>query len=332
MMPRRALTTIAAAVAVCTGLALSGCAAPSGATDTATASAAQRTVTTEQGDVTFPAEPQRVVLLNYALAGYLYDLEVPVVGMIPEDADAGGEFSAFWSSDAEAQGTEFLPWSTDGFDLEAIMAMQPDLIVAGGIGFPLFQALDVYEQLSAIAPTVIVSGDKTEWQQQFEFLADEVFAKPEVYDAALAAYDERIAEVRDAIAVPEGESAFVAFTADQTPYVLVEDRGLPAMFAELGFTPAPLFASGEFEPYTTGGDMFELSTEQIGQVLTQPSMFVMGFNGPTIDLATLAANPVYAALPSFTAGQAFELPYWALRGDYDEALAVLDLVETQFAA
>lgn len=334
MRARASLSTVAAAIAVIAGLSLSGCAAPesAGAESGAAAESATRVVTTDQGDVSIPAEPQRVVLLNYALAGYLYDLDVPVVGMIPEDADADeGAFSEFWAEDAEAAGTDFLPWSTDGFDLEAILAMEPDLIIAGGLGFPNMQAVEAYDQLTAIAPTVIVSQDKTEWQDQFSYLANEVFAQPQVYDDALANYEARVAEVRDAITVPAGESIFVSLTADQVPYVLIEDQGLPAMFTDLGFTPAPLFASGEFEAYTSGGDMFELSTEQVGQVATQPTMFFSGFNGPTVDLATLQASPVYSALPSFQAGQAYELPYWSLRGDYDEALAVLDLVEAQFA-
>lgn len=334
MPSRSTLSTSLLAVALCGGLALTGCAAPdneASGEQAAGDAATTRVVTTEQGDVTIPAEPQKVVLLNYALAGYLYDLDVPVAAMIPEDADAEGVFSDFWAADAEAQGTQFLPWSTDGFDMEAILALQPDLIVAGGIGFPLMQATKAYDQLTAIAPTVIVSGDKTEWQAQYEFLAKDVFAKPQVFDDALAAYEARIAEVKGKITVPGGESVFMTFTADQSPFVLVEDRGLPQMFADLGFTPAPLFASGQYEPYTTGGDMFELSTEQVGQVITQDTVFVMGFNGPFADVASLEANPVYAALPAFQKGQAHDLPSWALRGDYDESMAVLDLVEQQFA-
>ena len=35
---------------------------------------------------------------------------------------------------------------------------------------------------------------------------------------------------------------FLSMTADKRPFVLIENRGLPAEFARLGFTTDPLFA------------------------------------------------------------------------------------------
>ena len=289
-------------------------------------------VETDYGTVTVPADPQRVVVLNYALAGYLYDLDIPVTATIPEDADADhGEFSPFWEDQANEDGTEFLPWSVDGFDLEAILAAEPDLIVGGGIGFPLGQAEEVYDELSDIAPTVLVGRELTTWEDQYSFLAEDVFAKPEVFADAVDAYDVRVEEVRETITPPELPAVFLSIVGDGTAYALVESVGLPTVFAELGIDPAPIFAEGNFEVYGGGGDMFELSTEQVGQVVTQPTVFVMGFNADTTDVATLSENPVYAALPAFQNDRAYDLPYWVLRGDYDETMALLDIVEEQFS-
>ncbi|MCD0444016.1 ABC transporter substrate-binding protein [Glycomyces sp. A-F 0318] len=326
--PRPALTLLTAALAG-GALALAGCS--SGAEDAA-ADGETRTVETEQGPVEVPADPQRVVVLNYALAGYLYDLEVPVVATIPEDADAGGEFSEFWADQAEEDGTEFLPWSVDGFDLEAVLDQEPDLIVAGGLGLPGAQAVEAYEQLSEIASTVIVSGALATWQDQFSFLAVDVFDKADAYEGFTADYAARAAETAAAITVPPGPFAVLSVTGDGTVYVLMDDAGLPQALAELGFEPAPLAAEHGFEPYREGGDMFELSTEQVAQVLTVPTVFVTGFNADTTDVATLMESDVFAALPAFADGNAHDLPYWSVRGDYDEALAVLDLLEQQFAA
>ncbi|MDR2294158.1 MAG: ABC transporter substrate-binding protein [Microbacterium sp.] len=325
------------ALVLATILTMTGCSAPSSATPepgstttTESATPTTRVVTTDQGDVTIPADPQRVVLLNYALAGYLYDLDAPVTAMTSEATNTDAVFSEFWAEDAQAAGTEFVPWSSEGFDLEAILALEPDLIVAGGLGYPLMLATKAYDQLSAIAPTVIVSGSLTEWQQQYEFLADDVFNKPQVYKDALAAYDAKVAGVRDAISPPAGESVFLSFTADQRPFVLIEDRGLPKLFTDLGFHPAALFATGQYEPYTAGGDSFEISTEQAGQLLTQDSLFVFGFNAETVDLDTLRQNPVYAALPAFQKSQAYQFPYWSQRADFDESMSLLDLIREQF--
>ncbi|GAA1456764.1 ABC transporter substrate-binding protein [Nocardiopsis exhalans] len=313
-------------------LLVSGCGSADGASPgPASDDAETRTVQTDQGEVTVPADPQRVVVLNYALAGYLYGLDVPVVATVPEDADGEGAYSDFWAEDAEQDGTGFLPWSTDGFDLEAVLGAEPDLIVAGGLGFPLFQAIEVYDQLSEIAPTVVVSGSHATWQEQYGFLAEEVFDEGERYEELVAAYDERVEEVREAITPPPGPVTFLVLTADHTPYALIEDTGLPRTFERLGLETDPLFAENDVEPYTTGGDMFELSTEQVGQMVTAPTVFVLGFNGDTADVATVSESDVYSALPAFEGGHAYDLPHWVLRGDYDEEMALLDIVEEQFS-
>ncbi|HEY1175087.1 MAG TPA: ABC transporter substrate-binding protein [Phytomonospora sp.] len=323
------LRRLAAVTLAGAALLLTAC-APEDSADSA--SSATRDVVTDRGTVTVPAEPKRVVVLNYALAGYLYKLDVPVTATIPEDANAAeGKFSDFWAAEAQADGTVFLPWRVDGFDLEAVLAADPDLIVGGGIGFPLAQAEQVYDKLTDIAPTVLVSGSLTTWRDQFSFLAEDVFGKGDEYAEYVAAYDTRVAEVRAAITPPEGPVAYLAFTADGTAYALVETVGLPVELAELGIEPAPIFASGDFEVYGKGGDMFELSTEQVGKTVTQPTVFVMGFNGETTDVATLKQNPVYAALPAFAEDRAHDLPYWVLRGDYDEAMALLDIIAERFA-
>ncbi|WP_159502514.1 ABC transporter substrate-binding protein [Microbacterium sp. 18062] len=329
---RTALRPLTAAAAL-GALLLTGCSAADPAAESTEAGGdSTRVVTTDQGDVTVPTDPQRVVVLNYALAGYLYNLDVPVTAITPEFADTGDEtYSDFWAEDAEEDGTEFLPWSSDGYDLESILAVEPDLIIGGGIGFPLFQAEQVYDELADIAPTVLVSGSFTTWQQQFSFLAEDVFDKGDEYADYVAAYDDRAAEVAAAITPPPGPSSFVAFTADGTAYALVESVGLPTEFAAVGIEPAPIFAEGDFEVYGSGNDMFELSTEQVGQVITQPSVFVMGFSSDDITVESLSQNPVYASLPAFQSGNAYDLPQWALRGDYDEALALLDLIEEQFS-
>ncbi|MGO3325387.1 ABC transporter substrate-binding protein [Gordonia sp. (in: high G+C Gram-positive bacteria)] len=308
-------------------LAVAGC---SSSSDSADSGGSERVVPTINGDVTIPAEPERVVVLNYALAGYLYDLDVPVVAVTTESTDEKGAFAKQWADHAEEEGTVLLPWSADGFDMEAILEQDPDLIVAGGIGFPFKHATTAYDELTKIAPTVIVGDDLTEWQSQYEFIADKVFGKPKVFHDAVATYDARIDEVKNNIAVPDGDSVFLSMLPDGRAYVLIEDRGLPKEFAKVGFRPAPLFATGRYEPYTTDGDSFELSTEQIGQILTQPTLFAAGFNADVTSIAQMRKQPIWAALPAFQKNQAYDLPYWTQRSDFNESMETLDIIEDTF--
>lgn len=293
---------------------------------------ATRTVSTPKGDVEVPSDPERVVVLNYALAGYLYDLDIPVTATIPEDASqAEGEYSELWGEAPEEDGTEFLPWSADGFDLEAILATDPDLIVAGGWGFPNFQADAAYDDLSAIAPTVVVDKSFADWRDQAEFLAVDVFDRQGAFDDMVATYDERVVEVAGGIQVPPQPTSFISVTADGTPYLMFEGTGLPVMFDELGFQSNDLVARHNLEPYQPGGDMAELSTEQLGQIVDSETLFVMGFNGETTSVTELVDNSAWRNLPAFVAGNAYDLPYWAVRHDYNEALAILDIVQAEFA-
>ncbi|WOC13621.1 ABC transporter substrate-binding protein [Gordonia sp. MP11Mi] len=327
MRPLRASGAAILALLTVLVLAVAGC---SSADDSADSDGGERVVPTINGDVRIPANPERVVVLNYALAGYLYDLDVPVVATTTEATDEKGEFAEQWADDAKEQGTVLLPWSVDGFDMEAILEQDPDLIIAGGIGFPFKHATAAYDELSKIAPTVVVGDDLTEWQSQYEFIADKVFGKPEVYQDAVEEYDARIDKVKSNITVPEGESVFLSMLADGRAYVLIEDRGLPKEFAKVGFRPAPLFATGKYQPYTKDGDSFELSTEQIGQVLTQPTLFAAGFNADVTSIEQMRKQPIWAALPSFQKNQAYDLPYWTQRSDFDEAMKTLDIIEAKF--
>ncbi|WP_217133068.1 ABC transporter substrate-binding protein [Leucobacter chinensis] len=297
-----------------------------------TAEATERTVTTEQGEVTVPAVPERVVVLNYALAGYLYDLDVPVVGTTSEDFDHEAGFSEMWGDGPKKNDTEFITWGMDGFDLEAILELEPDLIVAGGMGLPGGLASKGYDQLSQIAPTVIVNKDLTTWQEQFEFIADDLFGRADDYADRLKAYEDRVAEVKAAIDVPASPASVLTITSDGTPYLLFEDTGLPQELEALGFTAAPLVEEHGLEPYNPGGDMATLSTEQVGQLLADvPTLFITGFNTDTTDVATLAKQPVWAGTKAFSDDHAYDLPYWTVRGDYDKALALLDIIEEQFS-
>ncbi|WP_019200873.1 ABC transporter substrate-binding protein [Tsukamurella sp. 1534] len=320
---RGAATALLCAVA----LAVAGCG--SGAGGDAPGDA--RTVATVKGEVRIPEAPKRVVLLNYALAGYLYDLRLPVVAMTPEFTGKPSEPNGAWAGDFRSAGTRFIPWPAEGFSIEEVAAQKPDLIVAGGIGLPFKQADDAYDKLSAIAPTVLVDKKYETWQAQFEYLAGAVFGKPQVYADAVRKYDEKIAEVKASITPPPAPAAFVSMTGKGVAHGLVEGRGVPGEFAKVGIASAPIFASGRFRPFSQGGDSYEVSPELIASTFDQPTLFVMAFNNAsTASVATLRQQPVWAALPAFTANSAHDLPYWVQRPDFDRAIATLDLVRQMF--
>lgn len=325
---RRPLILLAAAAVIA---ALAGCSTTvpdSGAT----ASSATRTVVTDQGSVEIPAEPQRIVVLNSNLAGYLYALDVPVLATIPEvPGPGGGDYPEIWADDAKQDKTVIMPWGEDGFDFEAILAEEPDLIIGGGQGFPAFQAAEAYDRLTEIAPTVIVSKTLLTWQDQLSFIAGDILDAPEAEAGLIADYDEKVAAVAAAITLPPTPVAYLVLTADGVPFSLPENSALPQTLAELGFVPSPVIADNPgFEAFGTG-DSFELSTEQVTQVLTAPTIFAFGFNAGVVSVTDLAQNPIYASLPAFAAGNAYDLPSWAYRADFLRTMELLDYIKAQFS-
>lgn len=196
----RNLVAALCAAVLAAGL-LAGCGGGTGPGDTASAT---RTVSTVKGSIAIPAAPKRVVLLNYNLAGYLYDLGLPVVAMVTEYTDrdpAQARPFAAWQDDFTKAGTKFMHWPAGGYDLEAIAAQKPDLIVGGGLGFPFKQTSDAYDRLKAIAPTLVVDNKLESWNQQFEFLAG-AFDRQQVYQDSVKKYDERVAQVKATITPP----------------------------------------------------------------------------------------------------------------------------------
>jgi iron complex transport system substrate-binding protein len=289
-----------------------------------------RVVTTDLGDVEVPTDPQRIVVLNSALTGYLLALDLPVHATLPETT-ARDTLPEAWAEEATAADVVLLPWDDEGLALEAIAAEEPDLIVGGGQGFPAAQAADVYEQLTAVAPTVLVSRELTTWQQQLAFLARDLFDVPDREQALLDEYDARVEEVRAAITLPPIPVGYLVMSVDGTPFTLPEDSQLPRTLAEVGLEPAPVVAEHPELGTFGSGDSVELSREVVGQIVDAPTVFVLGFNADVTDVATLGADPLYAALPAFAGGSAHDLPYWVYRADFYRTMDTLDRIEAVFS-
>src|SRR5699024_127528 len=174
------------------------------------------------------------------------------------------------------------------------------------------------------------SGEKQTWQEQFSFLADDVLGKQDEYEEFESDYEDKVAEVKENIEVPEGEVSILSLDDPKAPYIFIEGNSSSSVLEPLGFTNAPLFAENDIEPYSPGGDLFSPSLEVLPEVLRSETVFVVGFNNADIGVDDLENASPYDRVPAFESGQAYDLPYWSMRGDYDEAMALLDIIEDQF--
>ncbi|MFE6894879.1 ABC transporter substrate-binding protein [Streptomyces sp. NPDC057694] len=150
-----------------------------------TGSGSTHTVQTAMGDVKVKDHPRRVVVLDTA------ELDSAItLGIKPVGATRAGAASAFLS---------YLPRNrTTGItevgeiaspSLEKIAALKPDLILSNKV-----RDGGRYQQLSAIAPTVLTETTGYPWKQNFLVHADALGRKKQAR-AAVATYEEHVAAV-----------------------------------------------------------------------------------------------------------------------------------------
>ncbi|GAB2665913.1 iron-siderophore ABC transporter substrate-binding protein [Saccharopolyspora gloriosae] len=180
-LSRRGLLQAATALAA---LGVAGCAGGAGG---ARPEGPTRRVETHQGPVDIPANPQRVVCLDQYATIALLD-----VGIRPAATVDGLDD---WMPAQHLDTYRALP-RVGGYqpEFERVLAVRPDLII-GNSAFTLSGG-STYEQLTGIAPTVILTSRVSgEWQEMALRAAD-IVNRPEPMNRLRDRYLERAAEIR----------------------------------------------------------------------------------------------------------------------------------------
>lgn len=171
--------------------------------------------------------------------------------------------------------------SSDGANLEAILALSPDLIVA-----PTELVGESYAQLSQIAPTVALPlAPAGEDRMRTQLLAvAQVLGRTAEAERVLAEHDARVAAAREALAPAAGAARVAAVFLTPSGPILYPYALAPLLYRDLGLTPAPLVAENRD---ATGP--LPLSTEVVAD-LGATHLFV-AVNDPALADTTLASPP-----------------------------------------
>ncbi|OWP21155.1 iron ABC transporter substrate-binding protein [Microbacterium sp. AISO3] len=198
---RRALSAVAISAAA--ALVFAGCAAQPSAADTSSeASVAPRAVEHARGVTEVPEQPQRVVTLEPLELDTAVSVGITPVGAAVASNVAG--IPAYLEVDGvEPVGTVPEP------DLEAIAALKPDLILGTEA-----RHSKLYDQLSAIAPTVFIATQADPWRDNAELIGQALGREDEVA-AQIAAVDDRCTEIGAAHDLA-GKTAQVIRPRDET--------------------------------------------------------------------------------------------------------------------
>ncbi|MBZ4486700.1 iron-siderophore ABC transporter substrate-binding protein [Microbacterium sp. cx-55] len=225
-MPSRARRRSRAllAASACALLLLSGCASASPSEEgAASESSGTHDVEHARGTTAVPDDPQRVIVLEPL------ELDTAVaVGIVPVGAAVASNVAgtpAYLDVDGvEAVGTVPEP------DLEAIAALQPDLILGTEA-----RHSELYDQLSSIAPTVFIATQADPWRDNAELIGEALNRQDEVSDL-LSAVDERCASLADEYMV-DGQTAQLIRPRDETTLSLYGPVSFAGSLLEcVGFT------------------------------------------------------------------------------------------------
>ncbi|GAA4183734.1 iron-siderophore ABC transporter substrate-binding protein [Gryllotalpicola kribbensis] len=266
MTTRRLRLLGAAAAVVASALALTGCGASGGGSDSKPKSTAATSVTIHDafGDTVISSKPKRVVTLGWGSTEAALAIGVDPVAM-PFQEYAGDKKGVLpWINDYvekhDLTMPTVLPNTTDDPPYEAIAAAKPDLILAPYSGLTAKQD----QLLKAIAPTVAYpkTAWATPWKDVISITGKALF-EPAKAKKVLAGIDAQIA--KQAAAHPEFTGKTIAAVwGSASEFDVYKKADSRVQFAlDLGFTSAPSvdeLANGDQTFY------YALSTEKVDQL------------------------------------------------------------------
>ncbi len=210
------------------GLLLSACAAAA-APGLALAADDRRTITHELGTTEIAGKPQRVVALEFSFVQALDAIGVVPVGITDDNQPKRIEQLLGKKIDYSSVGTRLEP------NLELVAALAPDLIIADEIRHSA-----IYQQLSAIAPTIVLNS----WEGSYDVIKASVvtiadaLGEKEKGEQALAAHEAVIAGLVAKIPAGEKRRFLLAVANPDSMSLHTSASFTGSVFRAMGLTPA----------------------------------------------------------------------------------------------
>ncbi|MFI6706387.1 ABC transporter substrate-binding protein [Nonomuraea sp. NPDC050478] len=323
-LPWRTAGAVALALALATGCGT----AESG--EQPAEAAATRTFTVDDGEITIPADPKRVVATGYAVP-VLIEADAALVGistwkrglplMSEEDlATYNGLEKVAGESAAET-------------NYEAIAKVKPDLIVIG-VPKPVLADVDV-ERLKSIAPVAVIGPTVPSAWRELSRRQSDAAGRSANFDAAKTAYEKKAAEFtakyKDAVSgLKFGHVGAYGDISDGTFHREFSGSWGPNIIEDVGVT-----YYGEVKEKTGGsGDVSEYpSIEELPQSLGEADAItysVQDDGTPSEAVKYVLDSELWKGLPAVKAGKVFPIRYTEA-ATYESAMKTLDAVDEALA-
>ena len=268
----------------------------------------------------FAKPPERILSTSVTLTGILLPIEAPVVASA---SDANGAFFAQWAEVAQQRGVENL-WPAGSIELEAIYAIQPDLILVSSNGAD--SVLEHVDELRTIAPTLVINYGQRNWQTLTLMLAD-ALGRREAADRLLENFSQLLADTRQQLVLPAGTANIISYNGPAITNPIATDNGAHArLLTSLGVDVEgadPRWHAGLGTP----DDFVRTEYEYLTQ-LASPTTFLL--RRDQNDTALFLNDPILANLPSIQSGQVYGLGANSFRIDYYSALEIIEGMRENF--
>ena len=254
------------------------------------------TVTDVRGEVEIPANPERIVDLS-GNSDILSILGYKVVGTANSDAYDYTKFPSYLEE--TLSGAEILGYSMqDTMDIEAVMNLNPDLIVISTVQEKM------YDQLSEIAPTVMIQLEALNWKDDVKAFA-KVFNKEDVANKWLADYEAKAKKAGDKIKAEYGENTtYLSFLASGGQFFIFDGAGFGSvLYEDMGL------AKPEGMPEQSDISLPVVTYEGLASI---KSDYIFLISTPE-DLKQLESNAIWNSLPAVKEGKVVVLessPYF----------------------
>ncbi|MFP9137411.1 ABC transporter substrate-binding protein [Devosia sp. XGJD_8] len=276
--------------------------------------ASAREVTHSMGVADVPDAPQRVVVLTNEGTEALLAIGITPVGAVRSWlGDPWYDHIAGQMADVTVLGEE------SAVDLELLAALEPDLIIGTKVRHE-----KIYEQLSAIAPTVISERLRGDWKVNMALYAEAVGKTAEA-EAAFAAYDTRLAAISEQLGEAKAEQiSLVRFMAGRTR-IYLKDTFAGTVLGQIGFARPASQDRDEFADEVTKERIPDFNGDRLFYFV-----YETGDGAADSAAAEWMADPLWAALPVVQAGKAQPVSdaIWNTAGGIIAANVMLDDIET----
>jgi iron complex transport system substrate-binding protein len=234
-----------------------------------------------------PLNPQRIVSLDWQIVDNLLAMGLPIVGGVVYGAPYLVPFEG-----------SFVPF---GFqpNIEAILGLAPDLILGADVSGGL-AGLEL-EQLTQIAPTVVLTNHPETFRRNWPLDIGLVVGETQVAEAQLAELEAFIAVARETLQAAIGDETVAVLNIRAREFRLYGDEGHTAfLYDGLDLTPARLVRE------LTLGRQFEIiSQELIPELADADHLFLFIFDDADEAFTDLQQTDIWRGLRAVQRGNVY---------------------------